>query len=176
VNAPLLRFPTAPEPESRKTELVFDFRQKPVLSEFSLDEAKSLLATSKRVESGLKSLLEFIDAHRDDAALSGIETIAIEMSGGRGDLDQTFDALEEAVLKERGVSLSESALAEMRRLERLVSEASSNISRFSRNPVNSSLGRIGSDAAPSDDLLIPALFFGLITLSVVALAIWGPKK
>jgi len=173
VNA-LLKFPTAPEPESRKTELVFNFRQKPVLSGFTLEETGKLLGTAKRVEAGMQALLEFVDAHRDDAVLSGIETIAVELSSERPTLDQTIDAMEEAVLKKEGVFLSENALLQMRRMEKLVSEASSNISRFSgRLPAE--LGRfVGSGS--SDELLIPALFFGLVTLGVIALAIWGPKK
>jgi hypothetical protein len=174
--AALLKFPSVPQPESRKTELVFNFRPKPVLSKFEKVEAEKLLATAQRVESGMKALLEFTDSHREDARLSGIETIAVELASERAALENAVDALEDGVKKNEGVFLSENSLALMRRLEKLIAEASSNISRFSGKPSPvRSMGQAA--AAQTNDLLIPAIFFGLIALSVIAIAAWTtPRK
>jgi hypothetical protein len=168
----VLRFPDAPKPESRKTELVFSFRPKPVMSKFGLDETKKLLATTQRVDAGTQSILEFVDAHRDLAAQAGVETIGIELSSERAALGYAIDALEEGVKKGEGVLLSEGSLALLRRMEKLIAEASSNLSRFSGKalPRPAVMGQSQPLTDPIHDLLIPALFFGFVLVTVIVIA------
>lgn len=79
----LLKFPSAPEPGSPKAEILFKFRQKPVMIQFGPEEAKKLLGTAQKVQASQEALLEFIDSHREDASRSGIETIAVELAAER---------------------------------------------------------------------------------------------
>lgn len=165
----LLKFPSASEPESRKTELVFNFRQRPVLIKFGPDEAKKLLGTSQKVQSGLDTLIAFIDSHREDAAMAGIETISVELGQERAALGYVQDALEEAVGKDGGVELSDQAVGLLRRMEGLLAEASKNISRFTSKSMGELLSSAPSSFPPSasPDLLVPAVFFGLIAIAPI---------
>lgn len=173
----VLKFPVALKPESRKTELVFNYRPKPVLSKFGKTEAEKLLLTAQKVALGMNQLLEFIDSHRADAVASGIETIAVELVSERQALGYMQDTLEDGVKTGEGVSLSEDGLALLRRLEKLISEASSNIARFTGKSPARGMGMTPDPAAVgAPDLLIPTIFFGLIAISVIVFAASLNKK
>lgn len=164
----VLRFPEPPRQPDRKTELVFSFRPKPVLSTFNVEESKKLLGTAQRVAGALNRLLPYIDSHREEAARIGVETIGIELSSERAELSNVQDALEEAVQKNDSVQLSQSGLELLRRAEKLVAEADQNLSRFGKRPAS-----LGSPASP--DLLLPVLFVGMIALGL-AVIVFSPRE
>lgn len=172
----LLKFPVPPEPENRRTELLFNFRQKPTLLKFSREEAARLLGTAQKVESGLWALLDFVDSHRDDASLAGIETITVELVSERVPLGYIQDALEEAVAKDEGVDLTDESVALLRRMEKLLAEANSNVARFSPSTMSGPSPSYSSSPPASmpssNDLILPAaIFFGIVALGLIVVVL-----
>lgn len=173
----VLKFPVPDrDPSSEKKELVFNYRLKPVHTTFTNTESKGLLLTAQRVYRGMSDLIEFVDSHRETAIEAGIETIAVELAAERGNLEAIIDTFEEGVKKDASVTITLEGLALIRRLEKLVAEASSNISRFTS--VGSSSYR-PSLSGPSStlDLMTPLIISGVVVVSlVVVVALFSPKK
>jgi hypothetical protein len=172
--AELLRFPV---PGDGKRELLYDVRPKPSLRKFSNADAVKLHATARRIYEGIGILTEFIDSHRESAVDAGMETIAVELAAERENLDDVLSALEEAVQKDSSVNLTLEGLALLRRLEKLLSEASSNMARFTdRSPFSSPQKENFMGGASADLMIVgPIVFFGLIAVSLVAIAVFSGR-
>lgn len=170
MNANVLKFP-APDrdPSSEKKELIFNYRQRPVLSTFTNDEAKSLLVTAQRVYSGMVELIEFVDAHRETAISAGIETIAMELCAEHVALEEILETLEESVKRNSEAEITLEGLALLRRLEKLIAEASSNILRFTS--VEPSHHPSLKGPSGSSDVMGPFAIFYAIAASLVVVAI-----
>lgn len=71
--------------------------------------------------------------------------------------------------KDEGVHLSEHAVGLLRRLEKLMAEANSNITRFSTSLSGAQAPAAG---AASNDLLLPAaLFFGIVAIGLIVVLV-----
>jgi hypothetical protein len=94
-----------------------------------MDVTKEIIAKSK-------GLIEYVDHNRDEARMSGVETIGIELSsileGGR--LLDVQDALEDAAETGRRPEVTLDAFSKLRRAELLVSEADLVLARFLESP------------------------------------------
>jgi hypothetical protein len=174
----VLKFPVPDrDPDSEKKEIVFNYRQKPVHTTFTNTESKGLLFTAQRVYRGMSDLIEFVDSHRETAVEAGIETIAVELVAERGNLEAVIDTFEEGVKKDASVTITLEGLALMRRLEKLVAEASSNISRFTSVVGPSSYRPSLSGPSNTSDMMTPLIIFGVVAVSlVVVVALFSPKK
>jgi hypothetical protein len=102
------------------------------LQELDFHHSKKLLGVARHTMNAGYALIEFVDSHRDVARQTGVETIAIELSGmiDSGRIDSVADALHDSVLSGSGTRLSEEGLANLRRAERLLSDAAANLKRY----------------------------------------------
>lgn len=130
----VLKFPRPERDDSgqKERELAFNVREPKILEKFDLGNSQNLLGVAQRIVSGCRALLDFIHANRDLARQAGIETIAIEITSSLESegFERVIDALEESASEGEPVHLSTEGLGRLRRMETLLSEASSNINRF----------------------------------------------
>lgn len=173
--APILKFPApSRDVEAEKKELTFTYRQKPAITKFTKAEVNSLLITAQRVYEKALRLIEVTDAHRETAVSAGIETIAIELGSERSSLEAIIDVLEESHRKGREGELTLEGVALLRRLEKLVAEAGSNLSRFTRAPAR---GEAALGSSNIDTMIwVPAVVFGLSLVAVIVYGIFSGKK
>lgn len=179
----MLSFPKPPG-DREKRELLHNVPEdKPQLSRFSPTESLGLLEISRQVKDGMSALIEFVDQDRLSARAAGVETIAIELAAERKNLAQVQDALEESVRRGESLNLTHDGLALLRRMEKLLAEASQNIARFtgvrlasplSPLPVRPQMGQ--TSGVSSTYLLIPAVFFGIVSIALVGLYFFTPRK
>jgi hypothetical protein len=166
----LLRFPTQPATE-RKIALVEDLRPDPVLTTFDREDSRALLGVAQGVWKGLASVQDLIDSDRSLARRVGIETIAIELLAERTRIEGILSALEDAERTQKNAELSFEGLELLRRAEKLLTEASSNISRFTGPmPESPSMGdAAGFPSHPNSVLVGSLIFFGVaITITLIA--------
>jgi hypothetical protein len=178
----ILKFPM-PEDVQKKRALVADLRPDPVLRTFSRDDSRALLGVAQKVHRGTQILVELVDSHRDVANLAGIETVTIELGSERKNIERILDTLEESEKNQSDVRLSLEGLELLRRTEKLIAEAESNISRFTapapsvhqEQPPAAVLGQAG---AKSTDAFVwgSLLIVGIMAIGVVVLAITTPGK
>jgi hypothetical protein len=128
-------------------------------------------------------LIEYMDENRDEAKMSGVETIAIELSAilEGGKLQRVEKALGESVRTGETPLISIDAFSKLRRAEFLVREADKAIDRHVQvKAVPSSMGQAVTPApvaAPSiiTSESLPLILFGVIgagaILTVIILAI-----
>lgn len=104
----------------------------PGMQVFDQARTRDLLAVLNHVLAAGRALIEFIDSDRNLARTAGVETIGIEVASilGGDRIGRLVDTIEESLSRNEPVSLSQEGLAELRRLERLLAEASNNIDRF----------------------------------------------
>lgn len=109
----------------------------PGMQAFDQGRTSDLLHVARNVLSGARTLVEFIDSERPLARLAGVETIGIEvssiLSGER--VTRVTDAVQEATASGQGVHISHEGLGEIRRLEKLLAEASNSINKFTGDDV-----------------------------------------
>jgi hypothetical protein len=108
-------------------------RPSPVgLQDLDFYHSKKLLGVARHAMNAGYALIEFVDTNRDVARQTGVETIAIELSGmiDSGKIESVADALHDSVLSGSGARLSEDGLANLRRAERLLSDAAANLKRY----------------------------------------------
>lgn len=174
---PVLKFPApSRDVESEKKELTFTYRQKPAVVKFAKAEVDSLLATAHRVYEKAILLLEVTDAHRETAVAAGIETISIELGSERTSLEAIVDVLEESHRKGRGCELTLEGVALLRRLEKLVAEAGSNLNRFTKAPVRGEAASLGGSSNIDTMIWVPVVVFGLSLAAVIVYGIISGKK
>lgn len=126
-------------------------------------------------------LIEYMDENRDEARMSGVETIAIELSAilEGGKLQRVSKALEESVKTGETPLISIDGFSKLRRAEFLAVEADKAIDRHVKAgplaPV--SMGQAALPAAPSSAWRpesLPLILFGVIgagaILTVIILA------
>lgn len=118
--------------EEDARSLASNTRPAPVLEAFDQARTRDLLAVAHHALSGGRAFVEFIDSERSLAMQAGIETIGVEVSsilaGKR--FDRLVSSLEDSVKENEPAQISLEGLSELRRMERLLAEASSNINRF----------------------------------------------
>lgn len=165
----ILKFPTFGD-AGKKRDLVDGIRPELVLQAFSREDAHALLGVARKVERGISVLMDLVDGHREVARVAGVESVAIELFSERKNLGRILDALEESERKKSGVELSLEGLEMLRRTEKLVAEAESNVARFSTPGRPASL-RASSLVLSSDPFLWGTLAFGAVTLVAVIIAI-----
>lgn len=104
----------------------------PALRTFNHAKTLELLDVAQHVLCGARALVEFIDDDRTLARMAGVETIGIEVSAivGGDQIVRIVDAIEESIRINEPASISLEGLGEMKRLEKLLAEASNNINRF----------------------------------------------
>lgn len=102
------------------------------LQDLDFYHSKKLLGVARHAMNAGYALIEFVDTNRDVARQTGVETIAIELSGmiDSGKIESVADALHDSVLSGSGAKLSEDGLANLRRAERLLSDAAANLKRY----------------------------------------------
>lgn len=137
---------------------------------------KKLLGLSKYVMQGGRALIDFVDYNRTSARQAGVETIAVELSGiiDSGKIQSVYDSLHEAAFSGRDSKLSREGLTYLRRSERLLAEATSNLVRFSGiSPGNLGLGRGNFSLGASESAGFPTglLIIGTIIAVIILLAI-----
>jgi hypothetical protein len=145
----VLKFPRSEKPEGGGRPLALNLRPEVQLERFDQERCVELLAVMQRVLDGSNELLEFVDSHRDAARRAGVDTIAIEISVllESDRLERLLDALEDAALRRREVHVTLDGLSRLRRLERLLAEASSNITRFTSGGFRTAETRARREAA-----------------------------
>lgn len=125
---------SGPDDASRKKsrELALGNKLAPTFESFSQEHSTSLLGVCRNILERASNLLSYVDDRRDVARLSGVETIAVELSsimeGGR--MDRLLDALERSTLNGKPAQISLEGLQTLRRSERLLAEAADSILRF----------------------------------------------
>lgn len=135
---------------------------------------KKLLSLSKYVMQGGRALVEFVDYNRTAARQAGVETIAVELSGiiDSGKIQSVYDSLHEAAFNGRDSKLSREGLTYLRRSERLLAEATSNLVRFS-GVVPGGLGRSNYSLGAPEPAVFPTglIIIGTIIAIIILLAI-----
>lgn len=103
-----------------------------------VEGARRMLGVTKDLILRATSLVDHVDRNRHEARLSGVETIAIELSaileGGR--LQSVEDALEEAVRTESHPAMTIEGFSKLRRAEFLIGEVDHSIERYVQTPVH----------------------------------------
>lgn len=144
--------------------------------------AGRMLEVTRDLVGRSKSLVDYVDRNRREARMSGIETIAIELSaileGGR--LLSMEDALEDAIRTGKRPEITIDGFSKLRRTEYLVGEIDHAIESYVKTPVGErGLGlrvpmQVGAGATLSDiptSLLILGVIGAGAILTVVILAI-----
>ncbi len=134
--AAILQFPDAFGNSQKRGQPVCSVPEMPTLDRFDHVATAELFKISKAVKDSASELIEFVDTNRQMARMAGIETIAIEVStlleGDR--LAGVLDALRDAGSKGREAELTQEGLSRLRRAEKLIAEANSNIKTYLGNP------------------------------------------
>jgi len=169
----VLKFPTQ-EGVQKKRTLVAGVRPEPVLRSFSREDSHALLGVAQKVHQGTNALLDLVDSHRDTARDAGVETIAIELGSERDNVNRILDSLEESEVRQSDTKLTIEGLELLRRTEKLLADASSNMTKFV-GPVQQKGGRNllgqGADRLPSDTLIWGSLLvFGVVAIAAVVIA------
>lgn len=149
-----------------------------------IEGAARMLGVTKDIIARATSLVDYMDRNRHEARLSGIETIAIELSaileGGR--LQNVEDALEDAVRTGERPAITIEGFSKLRRAEYLVGEVDHEIARYAETPVrqdqmgwapsyaNRQVGTSSLSEIPTSLLILGVIGAGAI-LAVIILAL-----
>lgn len=125
--------------------------------DIDFNHSKKLLGVARHAMNAGYALIEFVDFNRDLARQTGVETIAIELSGmiDGGKLESVADTLHDATLAGQGTKLSEEGLGNLRRAERLLSDAAANLKRYGNTQTVTALSgavlgvNLGQAASPA---------------------------
>ena len=168
----VLKFPMS-EGVQRKRALAGDVLPEPVLRTFSREDSRALLVVAQKVHQGISVLLDLVDSHRETARDAGVETVAIELASERKNVERILDTLEEAEIKGSDAQLSLEGLELLRRSEKLLAEATSNITRFTKYAPAEKKNLLGQAKTPSSDTLLwgSLLLFGAVAVTVAIVAI-----
>lgn len=125
-----LSFPSPrPDDRAKAHELALNLRPPTAFETIDRENTLALLKVVQGILEKSRELIEFVDADRDAARKAGVETISIELSvmmfSDR--LDRVLDALENSAAKGKPSQISMEGLANIRRMERLLAEANSQI-------------------------------------------------
>jgi hypothetical protein len=125
-----LSFPSPkPRDQAKAKELALNLRPPMAFETIDRENTQSLLKVVQGILEKSKELIDFVDADREVARKAGVETIAIELSvmmfSDR--LDRVLDALESSAARGKPSQISMEGLANIRRMERLLAEANSQI-------------------------------------------------
>lgn len=140
-----------------------------------------LLALTTGIIQKVNRLVEYMDESRDEAKMSGVETIAIELSAimEGGKLQRVSKALEESVKTGETPLISIDGFSKLRRAEFLALEADKAIDRHVKaGPAPLSMGQALPMVQASPSILtaesLPLILFGVIgagaILTVIILA------
>ena len=147
-----------------------------VMETIPLSEASELLKILSMRISQAQDLLSYVDRRRPDARRAGVETIAIELSavleGGR--LERAYDALEEAIQKQKPANLTRESLDRIRRFELLITDAARNLGDVPLQELSGAVKRrigLGDGQAPISTvpaalIWAPVAFFGVLVISI----------
>ncbi len=173
---PVLRFPVSGDFHKKA-----DVRPEPTLQTFGREDSKLLLGVARKVHDGTKALLDLVDGHRTMAHDAGIETISIELGSERNNVRRILDALEDAEAGSSDVQLSLEGVELLRRTEKLVAEAQSNMGRFvgpmqvekaQQQQVEKAPNLLGKSTFDTDTLMWGSLaVFGVIIAVVTIIAV-----
>lgn len=135
---------------------------------------KKLLSLSRYVIQGSRALVDFVDYNRPMARQAGVETIAVELSGivDSGRIQNVYDTLQESALKGKESQLSREGLTYLRRSERLLAEATSNLVKFSGVlPTRKANGAFELKGIESSSFPTALVIIGAVLALVIVLAI-----
>ncbi len=175
---PVLRFPVSDD--FRNKAFGADARPEPTLQTFGRDDSKALLGVARKVHDGTKTLLDLVDGHRTMAHDAGIETISIELGSERNSVRRILDALEDAEAGGSDVQLSLEGVELLRRTEKLVAEAQSNLARFvgpaqvekAQQEAEKAPNLLGKSTLDTDTLMWGSvIIFGVIMATVAIIAV-----
>ena len=155
----------------------------PEVEVFDRDKTKELHGVVRQVFHGSTVLVDFLQADRELARKSGIESLCIEITAilEGGKFDRMVDTLEEAVQKNISVTLTKEGLSRVRRLESLLAEADRNIGRFVPSRMLSgkaSSGQLGQQSLISMDPLLMGsmVVLGVIGVTLIVYAVVADRK
>lgn len=153
-----------------------------------VEGAKRMLGVTKDIIGRATSLVDYMDRNRSEARLSGIETIAIEISAilEGGKLQSVEDALEDAIESEGRPAITIDGFSKLRRAEYLVGEVDHEISRYAETPVRQdqmgwapgySRDRLGVNLSevPTSLMILGVIGAGAI-LAVIILALTNANR
>lgn len=167
----LLRSPIAPEEPAQ-------------FERYDPDRTIALCQLSSSVHDRAKALIDFADRERGLARQAGVESIAIEISAAlEGEkFKAVLESLRKAASLGRSAEVSLGGMDKLRRVETLLSEASTSLARVNAGlpPTTTPDYGLGQGASGSMDL--SSLWTPFVILGVVAIAgviisslITGPK-
>lgn len=156
-------------------------RNAPTFETFDVDASKRLLDLIHEELEKSEQLLELVDNRRADARTAGIESIAIEIcaliEGGR--LQGVADTLAESIEKGVDAHITTTGMDRVRRVEKLLSESNMGLTRI---PVPGRLSgatpfRLAQTPIdPAAYTWVPLVFFGLVVVGVIAVAVFAPAE
>lgn len=176
--------PAAPAPPGARLSGVPRYFSE--VQELGTQGVSDLLGLTQGIIQRANRLIEYMDENRDEARMSGVETIAIELSaileGGR--LQRIEKALEESVQTADKPQISIDGFSKLRRAEFLVIEADKAIDRQAKTPILGQAQAPGAAAVASSSTSrgesISLILFGVIgagvLLTVIILAMTGRNK
>ena len=183
----MLQFPMRSRPENRpivrKTPRYFSEVQT-----LDAEGSRRLLGVVRDIVSRATTLIDYMDRNRHEARLSGVETIAVELSGilEGGRLGSIEDALDEASRTGERPAISIEGFSKLRRAEFLIGEVDHEIAHYAERPVRQDLGWAPGYAYPPrmgvslQDIPVPLLILGVVgagaILTVVILALMKASK
>ena len=182
INSGLLKFPGNASSSARKSPVAP--AELPHVERFDLGSTMELYKVAKSVYDRSIELVDFVDADRNLARQAGVETIAIEVSsmleGGR--FGAVLDTLRDSASKNQPVDITQMGIDKVRRMEKLLAEASSSIANFlgsgyvrNEGPLpNLGQGPVQNAQSGSQNdpvLWAPFLLFGVVAVVGIAAAL-----
>jgi hypothetical protein len=126
-------FPVSERAVQRRTPRYFSEVQT-----LDVEGAQRMLGVTRDLIARATALVDHVDRNRHEARLSGVETIAIELSAilEGGKLESVQDALEEAVRNDVRPAITIEGFSKLRRAEFLVGEVDQSIERYVKTPIH----------------------------------------
>jgi hypothetical protein len=178
----VLRFPTMGNRPSPTPPPAPSLRSAPSFETFDVAASKRLLELVQEELDKSEQLFELVDNRRADAKVAGIESIAIEIcaliEGGR--LQAVADTLSESIGENVDAHVTTTGMDRVRRVEKLLSEANMGLTRIKTSGVApSQLAAAMRASTPMDPAVytwVPLVFFGLVVVGVIAVAVFAPVQ
>lgn len=171
-----LKFPwKGVAPEAAKPPAI---QKAPVLESFTREMGLDILSAARKTVAGAKAIIELARAKRDLARQAGIEIACVEMLAimegekFRRVLDAT-DAL--GVSDDKFLYLTQEGVAQLRTMEGLLAEASSNIQRFTGGGL-SGRPKLGETSSVDPSWLVPMIVFSAVVIVGVVIASFAPRE
>lgn len=176
----LLKFPfPGAAPREAKPQAIL---KASVLESFTREQGLEVLSSARKTVAGARAVIEFARANRGLARQAGIEIACVEMlaimEGEK--LGRVLDAVDELGMSgDKSLHLTQEGVSQLRTMEGLLAEASSNIRRFTGAgfglPAPAKLGQ--GRASPVDpSWWIPMVVFSIVVIAGIAIASQVPVR